>query len=198
MAKAKRAPQVRKKLGGPRPAEGGPRLEKTATVEAVKQSLTGSPAVLLSEYRGLTVQDLAELRSALRAVGANFKIVKNTLAAIAAREAGAESLVPLFEGPVAMTFAGRDPVAAAKQLSEFAKKIPALTIKGGLLEGRALSAAEAGRLASIEPREVLLAKAAGMFLAPIQQVANLFAAPLNQLGAVLAQRREQLETQSAA
>lgn len=190
--------QATKKIGGPRPAEGGPRADKTAAVADMKERLQASAAVLLTEYRGMTVRELAELREALRKTGTEYKVVKNTLATIAAREAGIEGLLPLLEGPTAIAWATGDPVEAAKQLADFAKKAPALVLKGALLEGRVLAGDEARRLATLESRDVMLARAVGMFLSPIQQMANVFAAGLNQLGAVLAQLRDKLEKEGPA
>lgn len=198
MAKAKRAPQTKKKVGGPRPPGGGPRLEKVAAVDEIRRWLTESSAVVLAEYRGMSVGELAELRAALRGSGARFKVVKNTLTGIAAKGAGLEDLLPLLEGPTAVAYGQGDPVALAKQLADAARKTPALVIKGGLLEGRVLSAKEAGALATLETRDVLLGKAAGMFASPLYRVARVFAAPLHQVGAVLAQLRDRREQQDAA
>lgn len=196
MARSK-APQAKKKIGGPR-VKGEPRPEKVDAVRKIKDRFGSSAAVLLTEYRGLTVKDLAELRAGLRKVSADYKVVKNTLACIAAKEAGLADIASALEGPTALVFADGDPVAAAKHLAEFAKRVPALVVKGGVLEGRALSPESAKALATIEPREVLLAKVAGMMIAPAQQLVGLFAAPLRQLGSVLAQLRDQLEKEGAA
>lgn len=191
MAKAKRPPQTKKKLGGPK-IDGGHRRDKVHAVEDFQGRLSDAGAVLLTEYRGMTVGELAELRGQLREAGADYKVYKNTLATIAAKNAGLDDLVPLFQGPTAFTFTGSDPVPAAKKLADFAKKVPALVLKGGVLDRKVLSGKDVSALGALESREVMLAKAAGMFLSPIQQLANLFAAPLNQLGAVLAQLRDKL------
>ena len=196
MAKIKSGPKTRKKLGGPRPPDGGPRANKTAAVATVKTRLTEGP-VLLTEYRGLTVAELKALRRAI-ADGAELKVVKNTLATIAAKEAGLTDLVPFLEGPVALAFVTGDVAKVAKDLAEFAKKAPALTLKGGVFEGKVLDAAQAKALSTLESREVMLAKVASMAITPIQQMANVFAAGLNQLGAVLAQRKDQLAANEAA
>ena len=192
MAKAKRPPQTKKKLGGPRVGENGPRQAKADAVADVQQRLQGSSAVVLTEYRGMTVHELADLRRSLREAGADYKVYKNTLATIAARNAGLAELEPSLEGPTAFAFTEGDPVVVAKRLSEFAKRVPTLVLKGGVLEGRVLSAGEIGALSTLDSREVMLAKAAGMFLSPIQKLANLFAAPLNQLGSLLVQLRDKL------
>lgn len=192
MAKTKRPPQTKKKLGGPRLGDGGPRRDKAEAVEAIQAKLAGSSAVLLSEYRGMTVQELAELRAGLREAGAEYKVYKNTLASIAAKNAGLEGLLEHFQGPTAFAFASGDPVLAAKRLAEFSKKVPTLVLKGGVLEGKVLSAADVGALGALDSREVMLAKAAGMFITPIQQMANVFAAAFNQMGSLLIQLRDKL------
>jgi len=197
VAKAKRFPQTKKKLGGPRVTEGGPRQAKVDAVADVQQRLSDSNAVLLTEYRGMTVGELAELRTSLREAGADYKVYKNTLATIAARNAGFEELTPSLEGPVAFAFASGDPVVVAKRLADFAKKVPTLIVKGGILEGRILSTGDVAELSKLDSREVMLAKAAGMFLSPIQKLANLFAAPLNQLGSLLVQLRDKTPAEAA-
>lgn len=192
MAKAKRPPQTKKKLGGPRVGEGGPRQAKADAVADVQQRLQGSSAVVLTEYRGMTVHELADLRRSLRDAGADYKVYKNTLSTIAARNAGLAELEPALEGPTAFAFTQGDPVVVAKRLADFAKRVPTLVLKGGVLDGRILSSGEVGALSTLDSREVMLAKAAGMFLSPIQKLANLFAAPLNQLGGLLVQLRDKL------
>jgi len=196
VAKVKTGPKTKKKLGGARPAGGGPRSKKAEAVSTIKERFA-TGAVLLTEYRGLTVAELAELRAALRGA-ADYKVVKNTLATIAAREGGLEDLIPLLEGPTAIAYVTGDVAKVAKDLADFAKKAPALTLKGGVFEGRVLNADEAKRLASLEPREVMLAKVASMAITPIQRAANVFAAGFNQLGAVLAQYKDKLAASEAA
>jgi large subunit ribosomal protein L10 len=192
VAKAKRPPQTKKKLGGPRIGENGPRQAKATAVADVQERLQGSSAVVLTEYRGMTVQELAELRRSLREAGADYKVYKNTLATIAARNAGLDDLVTALEGPTAFAFTHGDPVVVAKRLADFAKKVPALILKAGVLDGRILSSGEVSALSALDSREVMLAKAAGMFLSPIQKLVNLFAAPLNQLGGLFAQLRDKM------
>lgn len=189
MAK-KRSPQTKKKIGGPKPPEGGPRPEKAAAVQEISRRLTESTVVLFAEYRGMTVGELAELRAGLRKADGNFKVIKNTLATIAAHQAGLDELEPIFAGTTAAAYGEGDPVALAKQLADFGKRVPALSLKGGVLEGRVLDAEAANALATLESREVMLAKAAGMLITPVQRLANLFAAPLQQLGALFAQLRD--------
>jgi large subunit ribosomal protein L10 len=152
------------------------RPEKVAVVEEIREKLAGADAAVLTEYRGLKVGELAELRGALRPAGAEFKIFKNTLARRAAEEAGHEDLVPMLLGPTAITFVTGDAVVAAKALRDFARAHEALVVKGGLLGDRALSPADLAALADVAPREELLARLAGGFQAPLVKAAGLFQA----------------------
>jgi len=196
VAKVKTGPRTKKKVGGPRPPEGGPRSNKVAAVATIKDRLT-SGAVLLTEYRGLTVHELADLRRTLEGV-AEYKVVKNTLATIAAREAGHEDLIPMLQGPTAIAYVTGDVAKVAKDIADFAKKSPALVLKGGVFEGQVLSAERAKALSTLESREVMLSKLASMAITPLQQAANVFAAGFNQLGAVLAQLKDKLAASEAA
>jgi large subunit ribosomal protein L10 len=197
MAKAKSAPKTRKKLGGAK-TEGGYRADKVQAVADMKARLNESSAIILTEYRGMSVNDLAALRTSLAKGGTDYKVVKNTLATIAARDAGMEDLLELLEGPTAWAFVTGDVVGAAKEIADFAKRQPALVVKGAVLEGRLLPAEAARKLATLESREVLLAKTAGLFITPIQQAANLFAAPFNKLGAALVALKDKLAALQAA
>jgi large subunit ribosomal protein L10 len=152
-----------------------PRPEKVQAVADIKESLEGSEAVLLTEYRGLTVKAVQELRASLRASGAEYKVVKMTLARRAADDAGITGLDEHLLGPTALAFAKSDPVATAKALKDFAKTHEVFVMKAGVLSGIILSPEEVSRLAEIEPREVLLAKIAGAAKAPLAQAAGLFA-----------------------
>jgi large subunit ribosomal protein L10 len=175
------------------------RPDKAAAVAEIVESFRSSSAALLTEYRGLTVAEIAELRRALGG-GASYAVVKNTLTKIAASQAGVEGLDALLAGPTAIAFVGGDPVEAAKGLRDFARIHPNLVIKGGVLDGRPLSAEEIAKLADLESREVLLAKLAGALLASLSQAVGLFAAPLSQmarLGAAL-QEQKAAEPQPAA
>ena len=148
---------------------------KEATVAELKELFSSSTAVLLTEYRGLTVAQLKQLRTNLRA-DASYAVVKNTLTKIAANEAGIDSLDDMLAGPSALAFVHGDPVTVAKALRDFAKANPNLVVKGGVLGTKALSADEAKALADVEPREVLLAKLAGAMAAPMVQFAGLLQA----------------------
>ena len=162
------------------------RPDKAAVVTDVKERISGSSATMLTEYRGLTVSQLAQLRAELRKAGAEYRVVKNTLTKIAVRDAGFEVPDDLLTGPTAITFCGEDPVAAAKALRTFAKENPALVVKGGILEGRFIDAAETGRLADLASREELLAKAAGLMQAIVAQPARLALASLSKAARLFA------------
>jgi large subunit ribosomal protein L10 len=152
------------------------RPEKTAVVEEISAKLDAADAAVLTEYRGLSVSALAELRGALRAAHTEYKVFKNTLARRAVEGSGRSELLPLLEGPVAIAFVHGDAVVAAKALRDFGKTNPALILKGGLLGPRVLTPAEIEALADIQPREVLLARLAGGFQAPLVKAAGLFQA----------------------
>ena len=152
------------------------REAKVAVVEEVRDKLRDADAAVLTEYRGLSVTDLAHLRGVLRPAGAEYKVFKNTLARRAVEAADLPDLLPLLEGPVAIAFVHGDAVVTAKALRDFGRTNPALVVKGGLLGPRVLSGAEMRSLADIEPREVLLARLAGGFQAPLTRAAGLFQA----------------------
>ncbi|HJR26505.1 MAG TPA: 50S ribosomal protein L10 [Acidimicrobiales bacterium] len=159
-----------------------PRPEKVAVVDDVRERLSSSSAALLTEYRGLDVTAISALRRALRAAGGEYKIYKNTLVRFAARDLGLE-LEDLLTGPTAIAFtterpdgSAGDAVDVAKALRDFARGNPALVVKGGVLGTRSLTADEARALADVEPREVLLAKFAGLLAAPMVQLAGLLEA----------------------
>lgn len=161
------------------------RAEKTQTVVEVREHLTASAATILTHYRGLGVGELKALRAALRAVDADLKVVKNTLARRAANDAGMAGLADLLEGPTGIVFCGTDPVGPAKALKAFAKDHPALVIRGGFLDGEVLDEAAATRLADLASREELLARMAGLLVAPLAAMARLLQAPLAQQARVM-------------
>ncbi len=161
---------------------GEARSEKIAVVDEVREKFSASDAAVLTEYRGLDVPAMAELRRALRESGGEYKVYKNTLVRFAVEELGLE-IDDLLTGPTAISFVGEqadgsagDPVGVAKALKEFAKANEALIIKGGLLDEKRLTAEEISALAEIAPREVLLAQLAGAMAAPMQQFAALLKA----------------------
>jgi len=153
-----------------------PRPEKLAVVEEIREKLAASDATVLTEYRGLSVRALAELRGALRSAGTEYKVFKNTLARRAVESAGLDDLTTLFEGPVAIAFVHGDAVLAAKALRDFGRTNPALVMKGGLLGTRVMTARDLEVLADVPPRDVLLARLAGGFQAPLTKAAGLFQA----------------------
>ena len=174
------------------------RPDKAAAVAELTERFRGSNAAVLTEYRGLTVAQLKTLRKALSG-NANYAVVKNTLTAIAAKEAGLEGLDDALEGPSAIAFVTGDPVEAAKGLRDFAKANPALVIKAGVVDGRPVTAADITKLADLESREVLLAKAAGAMKAKLYQAAYLFTAPASQaVRTVEALRAKREESDAAA
>ena len=153
-----------------------PRPEKLAVVEEIREKLAASDATVLTEYRGLSVRALAELRGALRGAGTEYKVFKNTLARRAVESSGLDELTTLFEGPVAIAFVHGDAVLAAKALRDFGRTNPALVMKGGLLGTRVMTARDLEVLADVPPRDVLLARLAGGFQAPLTKAAGLFQA----------------------
>ena len=155
---------------------GEPRPEKVAVVTEVRERLSSSNGALLTEYRGLKVADLAALRRSVGDAGGEYRIFKNTLVRRAASELNLTDLEPLLVGPVAVAFIDGDAVAVAKVLRDFARTNPNLTIKGGLLGTKVLTAADAGALADVAPREVILAQLAGALAAPLQKMAGLLQA----------------------
>jgi large subunit ribosomal protein L10 len=156
------------------------RADKATAVAELTDAFRTSSATLLTEYRGLTVAQLKELRRSLGQT-TTYSVAKNTLAKRAATDAGIAGLDALFTGPTALAFVSGDPVEAAKGLREFAKTHPLLVIKGGVFEGRAIDADEVRKLADLESREVLLAKLAGVMKANLSKAAATFQAPLTQM-----------------
>jgi large subunit ribosomal protein L10 len=149
---------------------------KGAVIDEIRSKLDAADAAVLTEYRGLTVTELATLRASLRPADTEYKVFKNTLARRAAQDTGLADIVPLLEGPVAIAFVSGDAVMAAKALRDFARSHPNLIVKGGLLKDRVLGQAEMAALADVAPREVLLARLAGGFQAPLVKAAGLFQA----------------------
>ena len=152
---------------------------KEATIAELKEHFSSSNGIVLTEYRGLTVAQLKTLRSSIRE-HATYAVVKNTLTKIAANEAGISSFDDQLVGPSAIAFVHGDTVAVAKALRDFARANPLLVVKSGYFEGAPLSAADVTKLADIEPREVLLAKAAGAFKATLFRAAYTINAPLSK------------------
>jgi len=173
------------------------RPEKEQAVKEIAGRFEDAEAALLTEYRGLTVGQLAELRGALREAGADYRVLKNTLARIAVRSVGLEDLAAMLEGPTAIAFCRGDAVQAAKALDEVARRFPVLSIKGGVLRGKVIDADQARALATLEPREAQLARIARLMSSPAQQTANALAALLRDLGSMLTQVITQKEEAGA-
>jgi large subunit ribosomal protein L10 len=157
-----------------------PTQDKVAVVAEITERFEKSSAAVLTEYRGLTVAQLTQLRRSL-GEGSSYAVVKNTLTKRAADSVGFSDLAPLLNGPTAIAFIEGDPVMAAKAIRDFAKANPALIVKGGVVEGRTVDAREVTRLADVESREVLLAKLAGAMKGNLTKAAGLFQAPLSQM-----------------
>ena len=170
---------------------------KANTVAELAEQFRTSSATVLTEYRGLTVAQLKKLRRSLGPT-VSYTIVKNTLTKIAASQAGVTGLDDLLAGPSAIAFVKGDPVEAAKGIRNFAKENPNLIIKGGVMDGVVLAAADIQKLADLESREVLLAKLAGAMKAKQSQTAALFAAPLSKTARALGALQTKLESQAPA
>ena len=166
---------------------------KEATVAELTEKFKSSSAVLLTEYRGLTVGQLKELRRSISA-DATYAVAKNTLIKIAAANAGVTAFDGQLAGPTALAFVHGDAVSVAKAMRDFAKANPLLVVKSGVLDGAALTADEVKKLADLESREVLLAKAAGMFKASMYQAAYMFQAPLAQAARAVDALRQKQES----
>ena len=171
------------------------RPDKVAAVDEIAERFRGATASVVTEYRGLTMTQLIALRRSL-GTDTTYRVAKNTLVKRAAEDAGLEGLDPLLVGPTAIAFITGEPVDAAKALRDFAKDNKGLVIKGGYMDGRALTAPEVASLADLESREVLLAKLAGAMKANLSKAAGLFAAPASQvarLAQALADKRQEEE-----
>jgi large subunit ribosomal protein L10 len=171
------------------------RPDKVEAVEEIAGRFRGASASVVTEYRGLTMAQLTTLRRTL-GEGATYRVAKNTLVKRAAEDAGVEGLEQLLVGPTAIAFITGEPVDAAKALRDFAKANQSLVIKGGYMDGRALTVTEVNQLADLESREVLLAKLAGAMKANLSKAAGLFAAPASQvarLAQALADKRAEEE-----
>ena len=178
------------------------RTHKVEVVDEVKTRVSAASASIVSEYRGLTTAELAELRTSLAAAGGDYRIFKNTLVRIAIADGEYQPLAEYLNGPSALTFVQGDISAVAKALRDFSRNNPLLVIKGGLADGSLLSADDLAALADLPPREVLLARLAGALAAPMQQMAGLLQAlPRNMaygLSALIEQRQAGGEALPAA
>jgi len=175
-----------------------PKAEKIDRVAELKAGIEGSDALLLTEYRGLTVSDITELRRSLAEGGTRFAVVKNTLMQRAAADASIEDLESLLEGPTAVAFVAGDPVAAAKKVVDAAKKFPALILKGGYMEGKVLSADEAKGLADLDSKEVMLSKIAGLLKGEMSRAASMFVSAQSKFLSLLEAYKEKVPDDSVA
>jgi large subunit ribosomal protein L10 len=171
--------------------------DKATAVADIAEQFKSSTATVITDYRGLTVANLAELRRSLSG-SATYSVAKNTLIKRAASEAGVEGLDELFVGPTAIAFVSGEAVDAAKAIKKFAKDHKALVIKGGYMDGRALTVAEVERIADLESREVLLAKLAGAMKANLSKAAGLFNAPASQVARLVAALQEKKAAEAPA
>ena len=175
------------------------RLEqKERVVERLTERIREAPAMIVTDYRGLTVTQVADVRQQLREAGATFHVTKNTLARIAAKQADRPDLVALLEGPTAIAFVAEDPAAAAKKLSDIARQTRILAVRGAVMEGQTLSADEVRALGDLPPREVLNAQVVGAIAGPVQGAYNVLAAPLREFLVVLDQYIQKREAAEAA
>ena len=173
------------------------KADKATAVADIAGQFRASTATVITEYRGLSVANLADLRRSL-AGSATYSVAKNTLIKRAASEAGIEGLDELFVGPTAIAFVSGEAVDAAKAIKTFAKEHKALVIKGGYMDGHALTVAEVERIADLESREVLLAKLAGAMKANLSKAAGLFNAPASQVARLAAALQEKRAAEEPA
>lgn len=169
------------------------RAEKGTSIAEFREKLSGVRGAVLTDFRGLSVADITELRSLLRKSEVEYRVVKNTLARLAVKDTGLEGLAAYFEGPTAIAISRKDAVAASKVLTTWGKSRPTFTIKGGVVEGRVVGSAEIAELAAVPPREVLLARMAGALQAPITGLVRVLAVHLLGLACALDQVRQKKE-----
>jgi large subunit ribosomal protein L10 len=169
-----------------------PTPQKAVAIEDLTKSLDRASLAVLTDYRGLKVSDLQTLRTTLRPFGAEFHIAKNTLTRIAAEQAGIEGLAPLLEGPLALLLAYGDVVGASKAITDFARTSRILTVKGGVLDKRLVSASEIEALASMPSREVLYGKLVGLLASPMARTVGVLSGPSRSVAYVLQSRIDQL------
>jgi large subunit ribosomal protein L10 len=161
------------------------RDDKRAVVERLVAQIKESKAMIVTDYRGLSVSQTAEIRDALRPSGATFHVAKNTLARMAAEEAERPHLVEFLQGPTAIAFISDDPAAAAKKLSEVARQTKLLAVRGGVMNGHTLTADQIRMLGDLPPREILLAQVVGTVAGPLQGTVGVLAAPLRDIVGLL-------------
>ena len=173
------------------------RQEKERQVAELTERLRNSETLIVADYRGLTMPQIDQLRSKLLEQGVRFTVVKNTLTRRAAEQAGADALLALLEGPTAIAFleSGGDPVAVAKALQDAARETQVLAVRGGVLEGKAITSEDVAELAKLPPVELLRGQVLGAITSPLHTIVGLFTAPLRDLVGVIDARIEQLQAQ---
>jgi large subunit ribosomal protein L10 len=169
------------------------RTEKATSIAELREKLGSARSAVLTDFRGLSVADLTELRTLLRKSAVEYAVVKNTLAKIAVKDTSLAGLSAYLEGPTAIAISRADPVAASKILSTWGKTRPTFAVKGGMVEGKIVGPAEIAALGSLPSREVLLARLAGAFQAPLQGLVQVLAATIRSLAIVLEQVRQHKE-----
>ncbi|MFM2104817.1 MAG: 50S ribosomal protein L10 [Candidatus Limnocylindrus sp.] len=174
-----------------------PTQKKRDTIDSLRTELSGSRGLILSSYRGLTVAEFAAIRGALRAQGITYRVVKNRLMRVAANELGNTTLPDLLKGPTAIAFGSGDEAVLAKTVLGALKEYPAVEVRGAVLGEAILNLSQLTALSKLPTREVLLAKVAGAFQAPVQKVAFLFAAPLQKVGYALGAYKSKREAEAA-
>ncbi len=157
------------------------RPEKTAKVEEIRQRFLGRKVIFLTDFSGLTVEEINSLRFLLRDMGAEYRVLKNTLTLLAIKDTDYEDISKFMVGPVAAAFTEGDPMAVAKELIAYARSNPKLEIKGGFMEGKILEAIDVRNLATLPSREVLLAKVTGAFKSPLYNLYNVLSGPCRTL-----------------
>ena len=169
---------------------------KKQLVAEVTEKFSGAKSVIITDYRGLTVGEITELRSRLRAQGVEYRVIKNTLLKIAAKDAGFEGVDEYFQGPTAVAYGLEDAVAPAQVLAKFIKDYKKLEIKGGILEGKAIGLDDVKALADLPPREILLGQVASVFQAPIAGLVNVLQGPIRKFGYALEEVRKLKEQEA--
>ena len=174
-----------------------PTQEKTQSVASLREWLQPVKTAVLTEYRGLSVRQLSDLRKQLKAAASEYKVVKNRLARLAVKELALDPLATHFKGPTGLVFTAKDPVPMAKALQAFVRANPALTIKVGLVEGKVVQPAELKALADLPSKEALRAQLVGALQGPLSQLVSLLAAPQRELVQVLEARSKQSEAEKS-
>ena len=165
-----------------------PNAAKAESIETLKERLDGVQTAVLTEYRGLTVRQISDLRKQLKGASAEYKVLKNRLAKLAVRGGALDGLAPHLKGPTGLAYTRQDPVAVAKALQTFVRANPQLTIKVGLVEGNVLAAEALRSLADLPSKEVLRSQLVGAVEGPMSQIVSLLQAPMRELAYVLAER----------